>query len=187
MLAYVLLIGIPILFLFMRRNHESKHRVDIGIGVEQIENENIALPVFFLCLFAMLALRHESIGRDLPNYKYFFDEYKNITFGELLFDQEIFRVDIGFMIINWLIGKVTDSYQVYLAIVAAIMLIPMGVLYCEERSGSYLKILLFVNMATFVMLFSGLRQSLTIGGACWAYLYIRKKDWKKFLLSLIHI
>ncbi len=182
MLPYVLLISIPIVFLFFCKSKEKAHQLNTGIGVSQIENESFALPVFFLCLFALLALRDESIGRDLPNYKYFFETYKDITFKELLVSQPIYRVDIGFMIIDWLIGQITDSYQVYLAIIAAIMLIPMGILYCEDRSGSYLKILLFVNMSTFIMLFSGLRQSLAIGGACWAYQYIRNKDWKRFLL-----
>ena len=181
MLPYVLLISIPIVFLWVCKNREKKYQLNVGIGVSQIENENFALPVFFLYLFALLALRHESIGRDLPNYKTFFNVYKDISFKEL-FGQSVIQTDIGFMVIDWLIGQVTDSYQVYLAIMAAIMLIPMGLLYCEDRYGSYLKILLFVNMSTFIMLFSGLRQSLTIGGGCWAYWYIREKNWKKFLI-----
>ena len=68
---------------------------------------------------------------------------------------------------------------------AAITLLPIAKLYCEDREYGFLKIILFVNMSTFVMLFSGLRQAIAISIGLIAYEFVRKKKLLWFLLTVI--
>ena len=141
------------------------------------------LPAFFFLLFLLLALRDESIGRDLANYHSFFDYYLSAG-PEAIFEFEEGR-DILFWLLNWAIGQFTDNYQIFLAIVAAITLLPIAKLYCEDREYGFLKIILFVNMSTFVMLFSGLRQAIAMSIGLIAYEFVRKKKLLWFLLTVI--
>ena len=89
------------------------------------------------------------------------------------------------MVLNWLISKVTTNYQVFLAMVAVITVIPLAWLYCEDREHSFLKIILFMNMSNFVLLFSGLRQSIALAIGIIAFHYVREKKPLRFMLTAL--
>lgn len=180
MIPYLLLLAIPLVFSFVAVDRQSP-RVLIRLGSSRapfMQRNNLALPSFFIALFVVLACRHETVGIDLMNYKYYFSVYPtlNIRDFDLLREESLFRL------LNWLIGQFTDNYQIYLSLVAAITLLPIAWIYCEDRQNSYMKIAIFVSMSTFVMMFSGIRQMLAIACGVVAYMFTRKKQWIGFLL-----
>ncbi|MBR2353331.1 MAG: EpsG family protein, partial [Clostridia bacterium] len=85
-------------------------------------------------------------------------------------------------LLAWLIGQFTDSYQVFLTIVALITIVPMAIIYGQDRRHGFLKIVLFMNMSTFIMLFSGLRQAIAISVGLIAFECVKKKHLFRFLL-----
>jgi len=177
MLPYVFLILIPLVFSLVT---VDKGRIYI-CGDSDTREKNLALPVFFLMLFFILALRHETVGNDLLNYKYYFQIHSNSALKDLM----SYETESLFKVFNWLIGRITDNYQWYLTIVAAVCLIPIAKVYCEDRTHSYLKIIVFVNMSVFVMLFSGIRQSIAMAVGMVAYMFVRKKKLVAFILAVI--
>ncbi len=182
MIPYVLLMFVPLLFSFIAfsasfTEYNGKWSVKIG-GSREILNHSCLIPVFFFMFIALLALRDESIGRDLANYKHYFKYYSSVDIKNIFED----KVDILYWLLNWLVGKITDDYQVFLAIVAVITVLPVAKVYSEDRQHGFLKIVLFMNMTTFIMLFSGLRQSIAIAMGVVAYEFVKRKKPLLFLL-----
>ena len=181
MIPYLLLIAIAALFIFVAVDRTESARPVLCIGsnrLDKIQRQNPALPVFFFLLFLMLACRSEVIGTDTQAYHHIFDVYgqQPIKYFDLWRSESLFRL------LNWTVSRFTDNFQVLLAVVAALSLLPMAMLYCEDRRRSVIKITLFVGMATFVVLFSGIRQMLAVSLGVVAYRCVRKKKWILFLL-----
>ena len=182
MIPYVLLMFVPLLFSFISfsaafTEYNGKWSVRIG-AKKEILDHSCLIPVFFAMFIALLALRDETIGRDLANYKSYFNYYSSVDIKEIFKE----KVDILYWLLNWLVGRFTDNYQVFLAIVALITVLPMAKVYSEDRQHGFLKIVLFMNMTTFIMVFSGLRQSIAIAMGVVAYEFVKRK--KPFLFLL---
>lgn len=175
MLPYVILMFAPLLVyqisVTKRENRVSKEW-SLSIGkTPEVLNNSMIVPLFFLLYLMLLICRHESIGRDLANYRYYFDMYATQSFSYLY---EI-DVEILYYLLNWVIGRFTRNYQVFMAIVAIITVLPIAKIYSEDKQYGFLKIVLFMNMSIFVMMFSGLRQSLAMAFGLIAYSFVRKK------------
>ena len=178
MIAYILLISIPFVFSFIGK---SNSKIILGNN-ETIKKSNFVIPVFFISLFLLLAFRAKSIGRDLPNYEWMFNTYRSSSFTSLLIRND--NVEYAYKILNWLVGRFTNSFQVFMAIAAAITLLPMYLVYREDRRDSYLKVVLFLNMTTFIMLFSGIRQGIAMAICMFAYLFIKQKKIVAFIICV---
>lgn len=175
MLPYVILMFAPLLVYQVsvtRRENRTSKEWSLSIGKEpQVLHNSLIVPLFFLLYLVLLICRHESIGRDLSTYRYFFEMYATQSLPRLY---EI-DGDILYYLLNWLVGRFTRDYQVFMAIVAIITILPIAKIYSEDKQYGFLKIVLFMNMSTFVMIFSGLRQSLAIAVGMIAYEFVRRK------------
>lgn len=181
MIPYLILIFVPLIFLFVAstaniKEYHGKWSVSIGMD-QRVQNNSLLIPVFFVIFFILLALRDESIGRDLGNYKVHFESVSHMTLKEVFLRDG----DLLYDLLAWAVGRFTKSYRVFLIIVAALVLIPIANLYSEDRRLGFLKILLFMNLPVFVMIFSGLRQSIAFAIGCIAYKFVRKKQILPFL------
>ena len=182
MIPYVILMLAPLLLyqvavLKTKTGIKEGWYISIGKDPKTLYN-SLIVPAFFFLFFVLLSLRHESIGRDLMNYKYYFQSYAARDFGDLW----SLDGDKLYIVLNWVVGQFTDSFQVFLTVVAAITLLPIAKLYSEDRQYGFLKVILFMNMSVFIMIFSGLRQSLAIAFGVIAYMYVREKKPLRFLL-----
>ncbi len=181
MIPYFLLLLIPAVFCFVAiKKSDNKRILCIGNN-EFIKKNNLAIIIFFLLFFLLLALRNESVGRDIKNYHNIFDHTIRLSFNEM----DLFQSEALFQMYNWLIGRFTSNYQLYLAITASLTLIPIAHLYNKNVGHNYLKIVLFVNMSVFVMIISGIRQSMAMAVGVLAYHFVQKKKWLPFLLTVL--
>ena len=182
MLPYVILMFAPLLVYQVsvtRRENRTSKEWSLSIGKEpQVLHNSLIVPLFFLLYLVLLICRHESIGRDLSTYRYFFEMYATQSLPRLY---EI-DGDILYYLLNWLVGRFTRDYQVFMAIVAIITVLPIAKIYSEDKQYGFLKIVLFMNMSVFTMVFSGLRQSLAIAMGLVAFEFVRKKKPFFFLL-----
>ena len=182
MFPYVILMFAPLLVYQVsvtRRENRTGKEWSFSIGKEpQVLYNSLIVPLFFLLYFLLLSFRSELLGKDLLNYKDYFAYYSSVGFNVVLKEDQ----DILYWVLNWVVGKFTDNYQIFLTVVAAITVFPIAKLYSEDKQYGFLKIVLFMNMSIFVMLFSGLRQSIAISIALIAYDFVRKKKPFWFLL-----
>lgn len=188
MLPYVLLMFVPLLFSFIAfsyrfTEYNGKWSVSIGQRREILEH-SLVIPVFFLLLWILLSLRDIEIGRDLENYLLYFEVNSAKDFKEVLRDGWE-TGDVLYWLLNWAVGQFTDNYQIFLSIVAAIILLPMAYVYGQDRRQGFLKIVIFMNMSVFVMVFSGLRQAIATSIGLIAFEFVKKKQPIRFLLAAL--
>lgn len=182
MLPYVLLMFVPLLFTIFATSKKAlgvKHGSTLLIGTdEHIRNNSLLIPVFFLMLIVILSLRDELIGNDTGGYRRFFESYSAMSLRQVMANKS----DILYWLLNWLVGQFTRDFQVFLAVVAVITVAPIASVYGKDREHGFLKCVLFMNMTVFIMLFSGLRQSVALAMGMVAYEYVVRKKPLRFLL-----
>lgn len=184
MIPYLILLFIPVIFAYVAFCRQ-RGRLALAIGQgSEIQKSNLLIPVYFLIFFLLLSLRHNSIGMDLMTYKMHFDSISYLSFEQTLNRSG----DVLYNLFNWLISRFTDDYRIFLIIVAAVILFPIAVYYSEEREYSFLKMVIFINMPNFIMIFSGLRQAIAFSFGIIAYKFVREKKILWFLIiSLISV
>ena len=180
MIPYFILLLLSFFFCFVAK---AKEKGKLYVGVNEIVSENcFAVSVFFLLLWFLLACRGIEIGKDTQNYEIYFDRFCNSSFSQAV----VSDLEPLFGALSWLIAKVVRSnFQLYLAIVAAITIIPIAILYNQDKRHSYLKIILFLNMSVFVMLFSGIRQSMAMGIGLIAFHFVKQRKLLLFIIVVL--
>lgn len=181
MIPYVLLILIPCFFQFLAIKRKLGKRLLVVGNDRYINDNNLALPIFFSIFLLLLILRDESIGRDLRNYKIMFQDWSSQNIAGVM----KYELEPLYRLLNWFVGQFTSSYQLFLGIVACLYVIPVAWLYCEDKRHGILKIVLFVNLSTFIMMFSGLRQSIAMAIGMIAYNYVREKKLICFIITVL--
>lgn len=140
-----------------------------------------AIGLFFFLYLLLLMLRARTVGVDLIGYSRIFASYADMPWNRLTES----KLEIGYGILNKAISCFTSNFQWFIAITAAITIIPIFAVYKKEIVDSYLSISIFLIMPTFVMFFSGLRQSIAISLGVIAYIFTKKKKLLPFLLVVI--
>lgn len=139
------------------------------------------ISIFFLIYFLLLALRDLSIGTDLTNYISYYKQFGE-TRWNALFES---KVEPGYVLLCKIVYSTGANFQTFLAIVAAIEIIPIAVLYKNRTVDSVLEILLFLNIGIFSMLFSGLRQSIAISLGTVAYRCLKRQGYASIILFFL--
>ena len=187
MFPYILLIVITFVFSFVGIQSGAKRKSRLKLGKiiignsEYVKQNNIAIHLFFLIFFLILIFRDTSIGRDLHAYESLFEQYSRMDFKTL------FNIDgdLLYAILNWIIGKTTDNYRVLIVTAAAMTLYPIYKQYIVDRRHAFMKIVLFMNMSTFIMFFSGLRQSIAIAIGMIAYEFVKNKKIIPYIITVL--
>lgn len=152
-------------------------------GGMYLQKRSTAAPItaFFLILTVLVMFRALSVGADTGNYRYYFHRIKRLEWNEL----GEFGLEYAYVLLNKVVSVISDSEQTLFAIAALISVIPMYLLYKEDCDYVPLKILIFVNLSMFPMLFSGIRQAIAVSVGIIAYFYVRKKRLLLFLVAVV--
>ena len=180
MIPYFLLLFVPLLFQSMLQL--GRVRLKIGERGRYVTWENIALPTFFILYLLLLCLRSETLGRDLPNYKYIFGAWGRSSLQDIASQPQ----EILFHLYCWLVyNHISKDFHLFLVITALLTVIPIAYVYNRDKKHGFLKMVVFVNMSTFIMTFSGIRQSLAFAVGILAYhALVNEKKRNFFLLAL---
>lgn len=143
---------------------------------------NITMMVYFIMLCIILSCRNVEIGNDTIPYMHTFYQISSAPWHNL----DLFVREIGYGIFNKIVSYFTSDFQIFLAFNAVIITVPLYYLFKSPNRNNYLKITIFMNMAIFPMIFSGLRQTIAISLGIWAFFaLLNKKQWIFFLLVFI--
>ena len=145
-------------------------------------NKNKSLGTFFLILSVLIMFRHESIGNDTRNYINIFKSFSGRSWESLLSTNDSW--EIGFAYFNKIVSLFSKSAQFFFAVTAIVTTCMIYPTYKRLCTDSLLTIVLFVNMSTFVMMFSGIRQMLAIAIGFLAYEFTRKKKFVPYALMV---
>lgn len=167
--VFVILLIVPILM---------QHIAIEGHLVDYRKQNNAALTFFFLLLTVLVMFRHESVGNDTRNYIYFFKAFCRIDWVHL--DRQ--GLEIGYAYINKIISLFSKNPQVFLAVVSLLICVMIYPTYKRLNVDASLSIVIYSILSTFPMMFTGIRQMLSIGLGFIAYEFVRSKKWIPFLL-----
>ena len=129
----------------------------------------------------MLVLRHMTIGRDLAGYYSLFNSYIRTSFA----NASKSGVEQGYILLNQFVGLFTTEFQWVIVITGLLSILPIWYTYSKTIEDVPLTISLFLIMPTFVMVFSGLRQAISIALGFVAYEFVKKKKLVFFILVCI--
>lgn len=181
MIPYFALLLIPLCIQFLLKVSHTQIRISKRGNI--IDANGTVLPTFFFILFLLMVLRSDSVGIDLSNYKAIFNAIGN---GRLL--QSWYGVsEPVFLLYSWMVFHcISTDFQIFIAITATITVIPIAYIYIRDKTYGYMKAAIFVNMSTFIMLFSGIRQALAMSVGLLAYQALKEnKTMRFFAWSLI--
>ncbi len=134
----------------------------------------------FVIFMLMSAFRGPTVGNDTTEYLRIFNEANAIDF-----DASNSRYEIGYILLNQLLGKFTVEGQIVFAVAGAFIFFSFGRFILKYSKSPWLSLILFFFYGFFVFSMSAIRQSIAIGILLFAYDYILQKKFVKFLMLLL--
>lgn len=123
-------------------------------------------------IILLQALRDFSVGVDLVGYIPAYEAVKHIILG---FGEKLFNYEIGYLYFSQLFSTIGVDPHVYLGIVAAVIIVPIGLTIRRYSSSAWTSMLLYVTLGLFVFTFSGLRQSIALAICFFSFRFIQEK------------
>ena len=145
--------------------------------------------ICFTLVALVLVLRHQSMGIDLEwtaskGYLWMFDQAVGNSFSDYLEIASKMHYEWLFKLYTWLVARVTGSRQVFMAITALISLWPVAFLFYKKSYDPIMSWIIYLGMSPFLVLFSALRQGITIGLAVLLYVLAEEKRIVPFAIVL---
>ncbi len=174
MIPYYVLIGAPLLFALFRS-------LSFDRPLHPFPQKNYTTAIFFFLYFLLLALRRADIGVDTSSYVQSFSRFVNLSFADAILTT---RWEVGFVFITKCLTFFFSSPQLYLAVMAALCTYPVAYMLYHETEDDASSLVLFLIFPNFIMLFSGVRQSLAMAFAPLVYYAVRERRlWRALLLA----
>lgn len=160
-------------------------------GQENTKNKykNAYAIIPFLIIFFLGVFREISVGKDSGSYVTFYWNLLDMYSWNELFTN--FSIDNGFYIILKVLALFTDDWWLVRSILFGLTFSLYYAIMAKESNYPCVSLLIFVGLGNIGLMFGVLRQSLA-GGICFfAYKYLKKNEWLKFVVlvliaSLIH-
>lgn len=155
---------------------------------KKIRNRWVVFAVFAY-LILIFSLRHESMGIDLQymnreGYLGSFEQISEMQWGRVILEP-FKNYEVGYRILNKIIGSVFIERQLLLTVCALLSLAPIGFLLARESKSPCLAIIIYLSSSVFSVIFSALRQGIAVALCNLSIIYIIEKKWKHFLFWVI--
>lgn len=152
-----------------------------GYYSDYLKRNRNALMFFFAWLTFLIAFRHERVGNDTRSYIHFYEQFALMDWSEL----ERGDLEIGYAIFNKTISLISKDSRFFLTIAAIVVSVMIYSTYRRLYTDTSLTIVLFCILSTFGMMFSGIRQMLSIGMGFLAYEFARSKKIFPFVVIVL--
>jgi len=177
MLAYYILIAVPILVALVR----SKGILRVGV-IENSGRKNSELIAFFGFFLLLLMFRGAECGTDTSRYLYLHEVVARTDWKSVLKSES---AELAYDILSKLISMVVTGDQWLLIVTALLSVLPVMAFYKHEAELPLLTMALFVAVAPFPMYFSGLRQALAMALAIPLWYCAKQKKLIAFVLLVL--
>lgn len=137
--------------------------------------------ILFIYVLIIVSIRDYSVGVDLNVYENIWNEAKELSFVQCL----KYHIEPGYMLLNWLVLKLTSNYSVLLFVVGTILYYSFIFSFKKYTSNNYLSLYLFVALGFFFQSMSMLRQYLALIILWHSFKYVINKNFVIFLLLVI--
>lgn len=126
-----------------------------------------------LLFFTMF--RASNIGNDTQNYIDFFNLFRCYTLRDVFSE----TMEIGYVFLNWILGKISSNPQILIAVSAIVSYIGPTIFIIKYSPSIPVSVLLFFSAGLYRFFMSGIRQSIAISILFIAFCaLIENKGWK---------
>lgn len=176
MWTYFLLIILPVFIQHTRVGIKTK-----GIYYRKKKQE-MCMLLFWILLVILLILRDKSVGVDLDTYEYIFEYLSRSNWLTAITRSS----EIGWNMLNKIVAIITNgSFRCLIVISAFLSTYWISKSYVKYSVDASLSISLFIILTNFILLFSGLKQSIAISLGFLAFEFTRNKKLIPFILVTI--
>ncbi|MDR4925438.1 EpsG family protein [Peribacillus simplex] len=159
------------------------HFPNLNSSKDKTDKQFISLKSIFLFLaffqtYLILCMKNYSIGTDTVSYLSGYRMTMQIDWKEIFNfanDQLVFNFERGFILVTKVITIFTDNFTIYLAILSALMVIPLFLIIKKYSMMPFVSLILFVTMGFLNFYLSGLRQGIAISIVVLSFNYIVKR------------
>lgn len=152
-----------------------------AIVVLQNTTSGIALKLFWFILLALLMFRHTSMGNDTLVYKDIFEYIATSSWSVALRRSP----EIAWTFVCKLISTLGGDFRWVIVLSAILGVWWIAKAYIKYSTDASLTIAIFIITPCFILLFSGLRQSIAISLGFIAFEFVRQKKIVPFLLVVV--
>lgn len=138
-------------------------------------------------IWLILALRSPVMGYDLgyrgnteTGYLQSFHVLTAMTPRQLFTFEKYLNYEFGYKILNALVGWVWENEQFFLAVCAALSIIPVSFVIRERSDAPLYSCLIYFALQVYELLFSALRQGIAIGICFYGLTLIQDRKLLKF-------
>lgn len=122
-------------------------------------NKSNRLLALAMCIVYLLCvLRATSVGRDIEGYKNVYELTKDVRWGDFSY----VYFEKGYVLLMKICTKLNFSFQMYLAVIYTIILLPVFIFIKKYSENKLLSLLIFVCYIIFEFDLTGLRQAIAI-------------------------
>lgn len=170
-----------VFFALLGLNGVSRARSGIQLGS--------AVVIGTVLLWILLAFRAPTVGTDVPSYILALHLARNL---DVLSGERLFNFEPGFSAyLHWLANLGVED-QAFLAVTAALTLIPVAVTVARYSKMPLLSLFLYATLGFYAFAFSGVRQAWAVALCFLAIGSIRERKLVRFLTivglaSLLHL
>jgi len=146
------------------------------------KRSNRILLFSFILIYLICILRDPSVGRDIPGYKYIYEETAKISWKD--FDYVYF--EHGYVFLMKICNKLGISFQGFFAVAYAIILYPIYLFIKKYSTDKLFSALIYICYILFEFNLTGLRQAIAISIVLLAFIaLLESRKFPKILYVLL--
>jgi len=171
--AYIgLLLGIFLIRIFFDSSLWGKNR-----------SKKYFLFFSFVLIFLIFALRSDTVGRDVPGYRRIYLDIINHPFSDFGY----VYYEKGYQLLSKICCFLGLSWQIFLSIVSAMILIPIYIFIKKYSKNVFLSTLIFVCYMYFEFNLTAIRQAIASSICLIAYMVLMESKHKKTFVYIEYI
>ncbi len=149
------------------------------------KSEQLICITFFAVLTLILGLRHPSMGYDLRygeelGYLGMYEYISELSWSKIFSFVSVLNYEYGYIFYNKLLSVISDDPQILLFATTAISIAPVIYVIYKKKVNQLLSIFVYIGLPSFLIIFSGLRQSIAIALCFLSILFIEQKKFFRF-------
>lgn len=141
----------------------------------------MAIFSFGMLIFVTI-FRSTSVGGDLVNYEMMFYNFND---PDYLKEWGSWHYDVGFVFLNWLIGRFTTNFHTFMVTIGLLTWLPLICCIKKYSQNISLSLVMLLAVGEYSYLFSGLRQGLAMAIVFFAAMQLAEGHRVRYFLFLV--
>lgn len=171
MTMYFILYLLIILMSFIGKYNHTKNNKKLTI-------------ILFSLIILVIGLRSTSMGNDLQGYIYSYRISADLSLKNFIIMRKD-NYEIGFIIFIKVLSLINSNPNFFLFMCTAASVLPVAYCVFKTKTNSFLAIITYMAVPSFLMLYSGLRQSIALGICFYSILFVKEKKLKPFVITVL--